>query len=373
MTTTIRNSEVFMPHKILRSKLIVAVFMSVAFLPLIATAETTNDKEVDEPLAETYTENNANGSEDKVNEVTNITLKSQNIVPSNSPKSVTPNAGLVDNTVLESLDASTATVASDNNAANTTSALVKAEQRASSNTVETLVAEPVKTAKKSQSWLNPNYLLAGGLLLLILGGGLLLFRKISGLTADNRELNQKHRMLKNDLISTNNQLKQSNNENKNLKADLKQQLAIRNENKNVNQDTFGAAVPLMDTSQELTLIEDLDASDRKQLSDSITIWFKTNRGNTEVRELVPAEIQHKLEQLSYKIELWVGSDGVDSVELAKNTMRASVISLTKPDRQGFAYCYKKPNSLSTVWTNRAWYQTQRTDRTLIVGTALEIN
>ena len=70
----------------------------------------------------------------------------------------------------------------------------------------------------------------------------------------------------------------------------------------------------------------------------------------------------------------MGSDGVDSIEIAENTMRAAIISLTKPDQQGFAYCYKKPNSLSTIWVNKAWYQAQRTDHTLeVIGKPLEIN
>lgn len=93
-----------------------------------------------------------------------------------------------------------------------------------------------------------------------------------------------------------------------------------------------------------------------------------------ISDLVAVEIQRKLDHWQYSIELWTQSDGVDSIELAQNTMRASVISLTKPDRQGFAYCYKKPNALSTVWVNKGWYKVQRTNSTLEVsGEPLEIN
>ena len=66
---------------------------------------------------------------------------------------------------------------------------------------------------------------------------------------------------------------------------------------------LGAVLPVIDELMVEPDIEDLNAADLQQLSDSITTWFKTNRGNTEVRELVPNDIQHKLDHLSYKIEL----------------------------------------------------------------------
>ena len=261
-----------------------------------------------------------------------------------------------------------------NNAASTTKALDSVNELDSANTEEKAIEQQPEIAKKMPFWQNTDYLLIGGLALLLLGGGLLLFRKISSLNAENRNLNQKQKMLSSNLAGTKKELAQAKIKNAELEANLNQQLAMHTEVDDSTSVALGAVLPVIDELMVEPDIEDLNAADLQQLSDSITTWFKTNRGNTEVRELVPNDIQHKLDHLSYKIELWVGSDGVDSVELASNTMRAAVISLTKPDRQGFAYCYKKPNSLSAVWVNKAWYQAQRTERSLeVIGKPLESN
>lgn len=364
-----------MPQKSKTTKLVLAIVVGVALLPLSAIATPMNDKEVDQLSKETIIDE----SKEKVTTITNSSEKKDSgksdndifdsSVPSaNTSNSSTnqPNAGNIENN-----DSSDGTNTGINNG--TLSALAEVEARASDNTKEMPVEKQPEIAKKTPFWKNTNYLLSGGLIFLILGGALLSFLKISRLSDENEKLEQQNQRLRKEAGNALNKLKQSNIKNAELESTLKQQLNINNDYKSNAIDTFGAVLPIMDTEEPL-VIEDLNASDRNQLSDSITTWFKTNRGNTEVRELVPNDIQKKLDHLSYKIELWVGSDGVDSVELASDTKRAAVISLTKPDRQGFAYCYKKPNSLSNVWDNKAWYKAQRTERTLeVIGKLLESN
>ena len=375
MIKNICNSELFVPQKSKTTKLVLAIVVGVALLPLSAIATPMNDKEVDQLSKETIIDE----SKEKVTTITNSSEKKDSgksdndifdsSVPSaNTSNSSTnqPNAGNIENN-----DSSDGTNTGINNG--TLSALAEVEARASDNTKEMPVEKQPEIAKKTPFWKNTNYLLSGGLIFLILGGALLSFLKISRLSDENEKLEQQNQRLRKEAGNALNKLKQSNIKNAELESTLKQQLNINNDYKSNAIDTFGAVLPIMDTEEPL-VIEDLNASDRNQLSDSITTWFKTNRGNTEVRELVPNDIQKKLDHLSYKIELWVGSDGVDSVELASDTKRAAVISLTKPDRQGFAYCYKKPNSLSNVWDNKAWYKAQRTERTLeVIGKLLESN
>ena len=385
MIKNICNSELFVPQKSKTTKLVLAIVVGVALLPLSAIATPMNDKEVDQLSKETIIDE----SKEKVTTITNSSEKKDSGKSDNDTFDSSMPANAKGATVDQPIDVNAANdgISSNNNAADagsktgnkdaavTTAPLEAAEARASDNTEEKAVEPQPKIDKKTSFWQNTDYLLIGGLALLLLGGGLLLFRKISGLNAENRNLNQKNNMLTSNLTSTKKQLEQASSKNVELEADFKQQLAIHNEHNNSASGAFGAVLPF---TEELLIvepeIEDLNSADLEQLSDSITTWFKTNRGNTEVRELVPNDIQKKLDHLSYKIELWVGSDGVDSVELASDTKRAAVISLTKPDRQGFAYCYKKPNSLSNVWDNKAWYKAQRTERTLeVIGKLLESN
>lgn len=348
MTKIICNHEALMPKKSANAKLFMAIIVGSALLPLSALAVSPDD----------------NGTKTSPEE---SQQKNANNTP--SPKD--------DKTVVGNGAApATTTQPSQSNTANTNSTPTaplpsdKADNLNSTNTVEKPVVNP---PKKMPFWKNTDYLLVGGALLLILGGALLIFRKISALSADNRELSQKIRMLNSHLNNATDKLKQSNADNEQLKAELNNQRAMHDEQNNAMHNNFGTA-PIIESLDETPIIEDLNAADRKQLSDSITKWLTTNRGNTKVYDLVPVDIKRKLEHLHYTIELWTGSDGVDSVELTQHTMRASVISLTKPDRQGFSYCYKKPNALSTVWVNKAWYQVQRTDRTLeVLGAPLEIN
>lgn len=383
MTNNIGNSEGVMLKNLVKTKVVISISLCAVLLPLSAIAETN------ELPTETYAENITDSSKSKVNELTNDTLNSKKVELLNSVTSdpvkhdVDSNANSNENAQNSdtfSVSALTqepndgVSTSDDNKAASTTATYDSMNELDSANTEEKAIEKQPETAKKMPFWQNTDYLLIGGLALLLLGGGLLLFRKISGLNAENQSLKQKQKMLSSNLAGTKKELAQANSKNERLEDDLKQQLAIHNEVNNSTSGAFGTALPVIDELIIEPEIEDLNPADLEQLSDSITTWFKTNRGNTEVRELVPNDIQHKLERLSYKIELWVGSDGVDSVELASDTKRAAVISLTKPDRQGFAYCYKKPNSLSNVWANKAWYQAQRTDRTLeVISKSLEIN
>lgn len=382
MIKNICNSELFVPQKAKKIRLVLAIMVGAALLPLSAIAE------INQRLTETYAENIGDAPEGKVTDINDDTLKAKNTGASNSANSDAISVNVNDNNSNESTQKNDTTTVSvptqepieganpigGNDAANTTAALDSVNERNSANTEEKAVEQQPKIDKKTPFWQDMDYLLIGGLALLLLGGGLLLFRKISSLNAENRNLNQKNNMLTSNLTSTKKQLEQASSKNAELEADFKQQLAIHNEHNNDTSGAFGIALPVIDELMVEPEIEDLNSADLEQLSDSITTWFKTNRGNTEVRELVPNDIQQKLDHLSYKIELWVGSDGVDSVELASNTMRAAVISLTRPDRQGFAYCYKKPNSLSNVWANKAWYKAQRTERTLeVIGKLLESN
>jgi hypothetical protein len=382
MMKNICNFEFFVLKKLVKTKIIIAISLSAMLVPLSAIAE-TND-----PLQETYVEG-VNDSSNKVTELNNDTIKPRNVGSSNSAtlnnEALDVNSNVRSGENTQNRDTTTVSAATqelsdganpinDNKAASTTAALDSVNKLDSANTEEKAVEQQPKTAKKTPFWQNTDYLLIGGLALLLLGGGLLLFRKISGLNAENQNLQHKHNMVTSNLAKTKKQLEQAKTKNAELEASLKQQFAIRNEINNSASGNFDAALPVIEELMVSPEIEELNSADLQQLSDSITTWFKTNRGNTEVRELVPDDIQHKLEHLSYKIELWVGSDGVDSIEPAQNTMRAAVISLTKPDRQGFAYCYKKPNSLSNVWVNKAWYKAQRTDRTLeVMGKSLEMN
>ena len=386
MTNNIGNSESVMLKKMTKTKVIIVMSLAV-LLPLSALAAPLDNKENNEPVRETYAENIGDVPKSKVTDINNDNLNSKNTRTSNSaisePISLNVNANSNESTqkndtttisVPTQEPVESANVIDNNDAASTTATYDSINERNSANTEEKAVEQQPKTAKKIPFWQNTDYLLIGGLALLLLGGGLLLFRKISGLNAENRNLYQKNNMLTSNLTSTKKQLEQAKIKNAELEADFKRQLAIHNEHNNSASGAFGAALPVIDEIMVEPEIEDLNSADLEQLSDSITTWFKTNRGNTEVRELVPNDIQHKLEHLSYKIEIWVGSDGVDSVELASDTKRAAVISLTKPDRQGFAYCYKKPNSLSNVWDNKAWYKAQRTERTLeVIGKLLESN
>ena len=356
MTKIICNSEAVMPKKSANAKLFMATIVGSALLPLSALAVLPDDNGTSKSLAPSQIKNADNTSSSK-DDKTVVGIDAESIKRNGAAPATT-------------IQPSQLNTANTNSSPATTSPSYNADNLNSTDTVE----KPIATSpKKTPFWKNTDYLLSGGALLLILGGALLIFRKISALSAENRILKQENISLTKDTRIISSKLKQSNTDNEQLKAELNHQRTMHDEQNNAMHNTFGTA-PIIDAIDETPIIEDLNAADRKQLSESITKWFTTNRGNTKVHDLVPVDIKRKLEHLHYTIELWTGSDGVDSVELTQHTMRASVISLTKPDRQGFSYCYKKPNALSTVWVNKAWYQVQRTDRTLeVLSAPLEIN
>ena len=387
MIKNICNSELFVPKKSKEIKFVLAIAVGAALLPLSAIAAPIDAKETDKSVERMSIEDVDNiPSSENAKEVTvldNESIKPKALEQSSDTNTDTPannintpDASTVKTTAIANEPSDKNIInngTSGNNAAASTAALDNVDALSSDNTKELLVKKQPGTAKKTPFWKNTNYLLGGGLIFLILGGALLSFLKISRLSDENEKLEQQNQRLRKEAGNTLSKLKQSNVKNAELESTLKQQLNINNDYKDSAIDTFGTVLPLMDMEEPL-VIEDLDASNRKQLSDSITTWFQKNRGNMNISDLVAVEIQRKLDHWQYSIELWTQSDGVDSIELAQNTMRASVISLTKPDRQGFAYCYKKPNALSTVWVNKGWYKVQRTNSTLEVsGEPLEIN
>lgn len=379
MTKNTANSEVVMLKRLVRTKFIVAIGLGAALLPLSTIAAPVDDKEAEKLSNEIIRADQI----EKVNTISNENgILQVSELSGNDDSLLTSSTRTADNVVDEPSDANTLDENSNsnidatevNNAASTTAALDSVNERGSANTQEKIIETPSKAAEQISFWKNTDYLLNGGLLLLLLGGALLSFLKISRLNDENQDLRINIKELSQKSSDIRKQLQEAKNKNMQLEASLAQQSIKDYEPHSSNFDSTNEIIDLTDEQVIAPVIEDLDSSDLQQLSDSITSWFKKNRGQTQVRELVPNHIQSKLDHLNYKIELWVGSDGVDSIEIAENTMRAAIISLTKPDRQGFAYCYKKPNSLSTVWINKAWYQTQRTDHTLeIKGKPLEIN
>lgn len=377
MTKNTANSEGIMLQKLVRTKVIIAIGLGAAVLPLSTIAAPVDDKEAEKLSNEIIRADQT----EKVNTISNEngTLQVSEL-SGNDDSLLTSSTRTADNVVDElssaiTLDENSNTDATEvNNAASTTAALDSINERSSANTQEKIIDTPSKSAEQTPFWKNTDYLLNGGLLLLLLGGALLSFLKISRLNDENTELNQKNSQLTREVSKTRKQLQEAKSKNTQLESSLAQQSSKDHESHNSDFNNTNEIIDLTDEQIIAPVIDDLDSSDLQQLSDSITSWFKKNRGQTQVRELVPNHIQSKLDYLNYKIELWVGSDGVDSIEIAENTMRAAIISLTKPDQQGFAYCYKKPNSLSTIWVNKAWYQAQRTDHTLeVIGKPLEIN
>jgi len=235
----------------------------------------------------------------------------------------------------------------------------------------------LKVADKSPAWMSLEYLLGGGLLLILLGGIFLMLSKINSLKFENRDLAHKNAILKTKFDTQTKLLNNAKEENRDLKSDnIELKIDLENQqNSLVNHDENIIDLPIgwsSDTSQT-TVIEDLNESDRNQLADIFDNWLKTNRGNTKVDDLIPEDISKKLKHLHYTIELWGQGNGLDSVESTKNSMHTAVISLIKNDSKGYAYCYKKPNSMSSLWDNKAWYAVEKANGTLkLTGENLEI-
>ena len=253
-----------------------------------------------------------------------------------------------------------------------TSALDEVEKRASSDPTPKATTVNNEVADKESSWMSMEYLLGGGLLLLLLGGGLLLFSKINELKNDNKNLAYNNANLKRQSDKQTKLANSAQEENKKLKSEIMRLNTLDEQHTDpVEIDNELSSVLLVDTP-ELIIIDDLNQSDRTQLASIFENWLRTNRGNTDVRDLIPEGIQGKLKDSDYLIEFWGQSDGLDSVEITKNTMHTIIISLIKHDNQGYAYCYKKPNSMSALWKNKAWYDVEKVNGTLkTMGESLE--
>ena len=254
------------------------------------------------------------------------------------------------------------------------------KEEAVTETAETPVATTSQSTDKEAtdkepSWMSMEYLLGGGLLLLLLGGGLLLFSKINELKNDNKNLAYNNANLKRQSDKQTKLANSAQEENKKLVSDielLKSKLDEQHPDP-VEIDNELSSAWLADTP-ELIIIDDLNQSDRSQLTSIFENWLKTNRGNTKVDDLIPEHIQKKLKHWHYAIELWGQGSGLDSVDITKNTMHTAVISLIKNVNEGYAYCYIKPNSMSSLWKNKAWYTVEKVNGTLkLTGELLESN
>lgn len=239
-------------------------------------------------------------------------------------------------------------------------------------TAETPVGTTSKSTDKEPSWMSLEYLLGGGLLLLLLGGGLLLLSKINELKNENKNLAHNNANLKKQSDKQTKLANSAQSENEKLKSEIMRLNTLDEQHTApVEIDSELSSEWLVETP-ELIIIDDLNKSDRTQLASIFENWLRTNRGNTDVRDLIPEDIQRKLKDSEYLIEFWGQSDGLDSVEITKNTARTAIISLIKHDNQGYAYCYKKPNSMSALWKNKAWYDVEKENATLkITGEPLE--
>lgn len=378
----------------LKTNRFMAIVMGVALLPLAAIAAPGDEASSQESVQQTSQLTPAVSNESASNKP-EIQIINPNgpIESSNADDSAADTNPVYSTANDEASGSNTVPANSDNNPlANTsnnpiatkpsnadsvTSAYDQANERQRTNEAKagTVVENPSAAPTKKAPWYESNYLLGGGLLLLILGGALLLFLKIRKLQDEIAELTIERKGLKDNLNKTLNHIKELKIANADLVLKLsQQQTATRNEhstniadNNSLLSEDVGFIAPVIE-------VEDLTAEDRQQLANSIIQWLTTNRGQTKLTDLVSADIQKKLNHWRYLIELWGQGDGVDSVDTVQSTMHASVISLTRPDQQGFAYCYKKPNSLSSVWVNKAWYKVQRTNSTLeVLGEPLEIN
>lgn len=393
MIKKIYSQEVVMQKYPLKANRFMAIVMTAALLPLAAiaapgdeasaqnsaqptsrlTASVSNEQTSNEPEIQITNTNgpiestNAGDLEAAMTPVLSTSLESEasgsNMVPANSDNNPSTNASN-DSLATKPSNADSVTRPLDN-----INELQKTSEAKAGVVVENQSATPTKKAP----WYNLSYLLGGGLLLLILGGALLLFLKINKLQDEIEELKGERQSLKAGLSKSTNDIKQLKMAKSELELKLSQQPTAHNQSHS-NNGVDDGLLPLEDAQVAVLVVEDLNAADRQQLTTSIDKWFATNRGQTQLNDLVPADIQKKLNHWRYAIELWGQGDGVDSVELVDSTKYGAVVSLTKPDKQGFAFCHKKPNSLSSVWVNKAWYEVQRTSSTLeVVGEPLEKN
>ena len=298
-------------------------------------------------------------------------LKDKETIQSNKPEISDDKVVVVPTDIATNSDTDTAM---DDNKSPTSAA----DAYISQEKAEKPSAAQPKVADKNPSWMSLEYLLGGGLLLLLLSSGFLLFRKIGSLNDENEELFNENSALKEKITGNTTELKTSKREILQLQSEIRE-LKITSEAEqsspsSVNTDASDLSLMPSLITPETLAIEDLTQSDRSQLTSIFENWLKTNRGNTKVDDLIPEHIKKKIKHWHYTIELWGQGSGLDSVETTKNTMHTAVISLIKNDNKGYAYCYKKPNSMSSAWENKAWYRVEKTNGTLKpTGEPLETN
>lgn len=217
---------------------------------------------------------------------------------------------------------------------------------------------------------NLEYFLGGGLVLLLLGG-LLLLSSLLKLKKENKALASEQSGLRKEYHSIATRLSKAEQEQDTLNKEYEKLKEKLYQESNLTTNIDNATAFSAAESVETSIIEDLNESDLTDLSNAFENWIKTNRGSTKVDGFIPEAIQKKIRGLHYSIELWSQSDGVDSVKKTESTKNASVISVIKDNGTGYAYCYTKPNSLSSLWFNKAWYEVKKVDNKLEVLSQLQ--
>ena len=370
MQNIICSQQVRLPQKTLKAMLVSSIVMGL-LLPLSAiSADIADSTSIDgAAISDTYADVKkvaVSIDKEEVREVNNSTIQDK--------KSEIPDIAPIETLSIESPSPSISTE-QETNKPPTAAAdrYLNEKEEAETPVATTSQSTDKEVADKEPSWMSMEYLLGGGLLLLLLGGGLLLFSKINELKNDNKNLAYNNANLKRQSDKQTKLANSAQEENKKLVSDielLKSKLDEQHPDP-VEIDNELSSAWLADTP-ELIIIDDLNKSDRTQLASIFENWLRTNRGNTDVRDLIPEDIQRKLKDSEYLIEFWGQSDGLDSVEITKNTTRTAIISLIKHDNQGYAYCYKKPNSMSALWKNKAWYDVKKVNGTLkTMGESLE--
>lgn len=374
MKKVICSPQVRLPQKMLKAMLVSSMVVGL-LLPLSAVAADDDLDSLTNPVRAENLDNNINlSTNDTVNSNVNGDLPDNENNENKESSAVTKNIDVKkESSTIENSNTTDLSISEEGKSV--TSAFDEVEKRASSDPTPKATTVNNEVADKEPSWMSMEYLLGGGLLLLLLGGGLLLFGKINELKNDNKNLAHNNANLQRQSDKQTKLANSAQKENKKLVSDielLKRRLDEQHTDP-VEIDNELSSVLLVETP-ELTIIDDLNKSDRSQLTSIFENWLKTNRGNTKVDDLIPEHIQKKLKHWHYAIELWGQGSGLDSVDITKNTMHTAVISLIKNVNEGYAYCYIKPNSMSSLWKNKAWYTVEKVNGTLkLTGELLESN
>ena len=195
MKKVICSRQVLPSKKPLKAILASSTLLAL-LLPLSAMSATSDDATLDNGERISATLSDVNNSEpvndQKVNEITNVSKSSQeSTAPENvntgnifSDTSTSNDTGKQEQNVDPEVDHQST------NKGSVTSALDEVEGRASNNaqTESREITKDEEIADNNKSWMSLEYLLGGGLLLLLLSSGFLLFRKIGSLNDENEEL-----------------------------------------------------------------------------------------------------------------------------------------------------------------------------------------